>query len=381
MARIVVASWMVRYPLGGNLSWTLQWLVGFRKLGCEVYLVEKADAADACFDPSRGVMSNDASYGTGTVNDLLSRFGLGEQWCFVDAAGNYCGLPQSRVESVLRSADLLIDIGNHGAWNEKAEHAGLRIVVDGEPGATQMKWETNLAHGEVLPRFDHYFSNGANVGAPGNAIPLAGKKWLPLFNPVVTDLFDDSQPPPGAPFTTVMNWQAHGQLVFRGVTYGQKDVEFQRFIDLPRHTSAALELAVAGRIPREQLTAAGWRIKSAHEVTASYDAYRDYLASSQGEFSVAKHVYVATHSGWFSDRSAAYLAAGRPVVLQETGFSEHLPCGRGLFAARTLEEAAAALEEIRGDYPRHSAWARQVAREHLDARVVLRRLLNELGIG
>ena len=380
MARIVVASWMVRYPLGGNLSWTLQWLVGFQKLGHEVYLVEKADAPDSCWDPARGVLGDDAAYGTHAVHALLSPFGLGEHWCFVDVERTYWGCTQSRIESVLRSADLFIDIGNHGAWEEESRQAAVRILVDGEPGATQMKWTNKLASGEALPQFDHYFSNGANVGSAGNTIPTAGKSWRPLFNPVVTDLFDISPPPPDAPFTTVMNWQAHGKLVFQGVTYGQKDVEFQRFIDLPCRTSAALEVAVSGRIPRDELTAAGWRIRSAHDVTISYDAYRDYIAASRGEFSVAKHIYVATHSGWFSDRSAAYLAAGRPVVLQETGFSQHLPCGRGLFAASTPGEAAAALDEISGDYARHSAWAREVAREHLDARVVLRRVLSDLGI-
>jgi hypothetical protein len=381
VARIVVASWMVRYPLGGNLSWTLQWLVGCQQLGHEVYLVEKADGPNACWDPSRGVLSDDGSYGTSTVHNLLSRFGLGERWCFVDVARKYGGLERSEIAAMLQSADLLIDIGNHGAWHDESQRTGLRILVDGEPGATQMKWENKLAAGEALPQFDHYFSNGASVGAAGCAITTVGKTRRPLFNPVVPELFEVPPPPQDAPFTTVMNWQAHGKLVYRGQTYGQKDVEFQKFISLPRRTTVPLEVAVAGRFPRAELAASGWRIKSAHDVTASYDAYRNYIAASQGEFSVAKQVYVATHSGWFSDRSAAYLAVGRPVVLQETGFSQHLPCGRGLFAVRSIDEAAAALEEIHGDYARHSAWAREVAREHLDARVVLGRLLSDLDIG
>jgi hypothetical protein len=177
-----------------------------------------------------------------------------------------------------------------------------------------------------------------------------------------------------------MNWQAHEALSFNGTSYGQKDVEFRKFIGLPRRTPALLEVAVAGRVPRDELLGYGWRIRSAHEVTASFDSYHDYIRASKGEFSVAKNVYVATHSGWFSDRSAAYLASGRPVVLQETGFSEHLPCGRGLFSVRSVDEAAAALEAINGNYDQHARWAREVAREHLDARVVLARLLRELGL-
>ncbi len=381
MARIVVASWMVRYPLGGNLSWTMQWLVGFQQLGHEVYLVEKADLPDSCWDPARGVLRDDAAFGTAAASELLSRFGLGRQWCFVDFHGRYYGMPRAEARAVLRSADLVVDIGNHGAWLDESAGAGVRILVDGEPGATQMKWENKLAAGESLPEFDHYFSNGANVGSAASAIPRAGQRWRPLFNPVVSELFAGPPPPADAPFTTVMNWQAHGKLVFQAMTYGQKDVEFQKFMCLPRRTSARLEAAVAGRIPRDELLACGWQIRDAHEVTASFDSYRDYIHASMGEFSVAKHVYVATNSGWFSDRSAAYLASGRPVVLEETGFSRHLPCGRGLFAVSTLEEAAGAIEAIRGDYHRQSAWARELAREHLDARVVLGRLLRDLGIG
>ena len=380
MARIVVSSWMVRYPMGGNLSWTLQWLVGLKRLGHDVYLVEKARFPDECWDLSRGVMGDDCACGVAAVHSLLARFGLAERWCFVDVSGRYYGLSQSDVEMVLSSADLLLDIGNHGAWLEEAATAGRRALVDGEPGSTQMKWETKRARGEALPEFDHYFSNGANVGSARSTAPTAGRSWRPLFNPVVVDLFPSPPPPPDAPLTTVMNWQAHEPFSFQGTTYGQKDVEFRKFMGLPRRTRAPLELAAAGRMPLEELREHGWMVRSAHEVTASFDSYGDYILASKGEFSVAKQVYVATNSGWFSDRSAAYLACGRPVVLQETGFSAHLPCGRGLFAVCSIDEAAAALDELNGNFDRHSAWARELAREHLDARVVLARLLHELGI-
>jgi hypothetical protein len=372
---------MVRYPLGGNLSWTVQWLVGFRQLGHEVYLVEKAGWPDACFDPSRGVMGDDCSYGARAVRELLARFGLGESWCFVDARGRYHGLPRERVEALFRSADLFVDIGSHGTWLGEAAAARLRVLVDGEPGFTQMKWEGRLAAGGALPEYDAYDTNGANVGTERSTAPTAGRNWRPLYNPVVVGLFDGRPPPPAdAPFTTVMNWQAHRPIEFRGRTYGQKDVEFEKFLQLPRLTAAALEAAVAGGAPAERLRARGWRLRRAHEVTASYDAYAEYIAASRGEFSVAKNVFVATRSGWFSDRSAAYLASGRPVVLQDTGFSDHLPCGRGLFAVNTVEEAAAAIDAVAGDYERHARWAREVAREHLDASAVLGRLLSELGV-
>lgn len=381
MARILVGSWMVRYPLGGNLSWSLQWLVGFHRLGHEVYLVEKGGFPNACFDPARNVMSDDCSYGMEVVDKLLRRFGMENRICYVDEQGRYHGLSKQTVESLFRSAELFADIGTHGAWMEEAEKTGATILVDGEPGFTQMKMESALAAGKTLPEYDHYFSNGANIGTPASSAPTAGKTWRPLFNPVVPELFEPVAADADAAFTTVMNWQAHEPFRYGGVVYGQKDVEFAKFENLPNRTAARLEVAVAGRVPKDRLAKSGWRLRDAHEVTVSFDSYCDYIRRSRGEFSVCKNVFVATNSGWFSDRSAAYLASGRPVVLQDTGFSAHLPCGRGLFAVRTVEQAADAINEIEGDYKSHSRWAREIAAEYLDASTILGGLLKNLGIG
>ncbi len=178
-----------------------------------------------------------------------------------------------------------------------------------------------------------------------------------------------------------MNWQSYEPIEYRGETYGHKDIEFEHFIGLPSSTAATLEAAVSGHdVPRDRLVNAGWKLRDAHDVTSSFDVFRDYIGESAGEFSVCKSGYVRTGTGWFSDRSAAYLAAGRPVVLQETGFSAHLPCGEGLFAVRDMDEAADALDEVIGDYYRHAKGALTVARESLDARVVPGRFLDELGL-
>lgn len=381
MARIVVGSWMVRYPLGGNLSWTLQWLVGLHQLGNEIYLVEKSGYSDSCYDPVKNLMSDDCSYGATTVSALLARFGLENRWCFVDGRQDYHGLSRVRVEEVFKSADLFLDIGTHGAWLSEAANTGLRVVVDGEPGFRQMKMEMSLGTGEVLPSYDFYYSNGANVGTVKCTAPTAGKQWRPLFNPVVVNLFPHQAVNINAPFTTVMHWQAHEPLEFNGKTYGQKDVEFRKFISLPNLTSTPLEIAVSGKnIPTEQLKDSGWRVQNGSCVTVSFDSFKEYIGTSKGEFSVCKNVFVTTNSGWFSDRSAAYLASGRPVVLQDSGFSDHLPCGRGLFAVRTVDEAAAAINEINRDYERHSKWAREIAIEYLDAPKLLGKFLRELGI-
>ena len=386
MARIVVNTYMVRYPLGGNLSWALQWVIGLERLGHDVYIVEKGDYPNACFDLPRGLMTDDCTYGVATVRALLTRFGLQDSWCYVDANGGYHGLSRQRVEALVSSADLFLDMGAHGlgmegTWLHEAANAGLRVLVATEPGLTQMRMELKLADGEALPQYDVYYTTGLNVGTAASPAPTAGRHWRTIVDPVVVDLFACHPRPPRAAFSTVMNWQSMPPVVFDGVRYGQKDLELPKFIDLPRRTRVPLELAIAGKnAPIEQLRAAGWRIRHALQVTASVDGYLAYIASSQGEFGVCKHACVATNTGWFSERSAAYLASGRPVVMQDTGFSRHLPCGRGLFAVRTVEEAAAAIDEIDADWERHARWGRDLAREYLDARTVLGNMLQELAL-
>ncbi len=381
MARIVLGSYMVRYPLGGMMSWVLQYLVGFQRLGHDIVFVEKSGYANSCYDPVRDVMSDDPTRGIEILTQLLSRFGLEARWCFVDAAGRYHGMSESRIQSVFDSAALFCDMGTHGNWLPEAARTGLRVLIDGEPGFTQMKMQNRIDAGEALPEYDLYYTTGQNIGTEHSTAPAAGREWRRIYHPVVMDLFPPRPPAPEARFTTVMNWQSYEPVWFNGIEYGHKDVEFRRFIDLPARTSEPLEVAVSGkRIPRAELEGLGWRIRDAHEVTASFAAFAGYTGDSKGEFSVCKSGYVVTHTGWFSDRSAAYLAGARPVVMQDTGFSAHLPCGEGLFAARTVAEAAAALDTIGADYERHSRRAREIAGDHLDASKVLGNLLHELGV-
>jgi hypothetical protein len=379
MARIVLGSYMVRYPLAGMLSSPLQWLVACDRLGHEVYLVEKSGWANSCFDPSRSTMTDDCSYGTKVVNALLSRHGLGGRWCYVAADGRYHGLSRESIEAVLASADLYLDFGSHGQWNEEAAGCDLRVLIDGEPAFTQMKMELKLAAGEEVPTYDRYYTVGANIGRASS--PTAGREWNWVVYPVNLDLFQPADPAPDGSFTTVMNWRAHEPIRWAGKVYGQKDVEFAKFLDLPKRLPVLVEVAVSGKdVPRDALTEHGWRLRDAHAVTKTFDGYRRYMQASRGEFGVAKNVFVATNSGWFSDRSAAYLATGRPVVLQDTGFSQHLPCGEGLFAVKNVEEAASAIEEATGNYMRHSKRAREIAAEHLEAQHVVAGFLGELGL-
>jgi hypothetical protein len=381
VATIVFGTHMVGYPLGGALSSKLQWIVGFHRLGHQVYVVEKSAGANTCYDPVRKVTSDDCSHGVAVMGDLLGRFGLAQNWCFVDAAGKYHGMSQRRARDVFAAADVYFDYGAHGLWREEAASAGTRVFIDGEPGYRQMKMTMCQADAADINQYDHYFTVGRNIGTPGNGIPTARRRWKHTWSPVVIDLFRDVPPPaPDAPFTTIMNWQSHKPLECAGTTYGQKDAEFPKFIALPGRVDVPMEVAVSGSVPADQLRRCGWQVTRAQAATITYDSFGQYIARSMGEFSVCKNVFVATDSGWFSDRSAAYLAAGRPVVMQETGFSRHLPCGAGLFAVNTLDEAVDAINAIRADYAHHAAAGRDIARAYLDASVVLPRLLRDAGV-
>ena len=381
MARIVLSSCIFRYPMGGMVSWLLQYLVGYRSLGHEVTYVEKASQPDDCFDPTTGAMSDECGYGVRSVAGLLERFGFGDSWHFSDVAGRSFGLDEARLREAFAGADLFADMGSGHSWGAHAAESRLRVLIDSEPGFTQMKFARRLASGRPVPAFDRYYTPGRNIGTARSSAPTAGVEWRPIIEPVALELFPVEPAKPEAPYTTVMTWKSFQAREFEGRRYGHKDIEFQKFEELPRHTRVPLEIAVSGQgVPHERLERLGWRVRDANQVTTSFESYADYVRRSRGEFSVCKNCFVETWSGWFGDRAGVYLASGRPVVMQETGWSEYLPCGEGLFAVRSVAEAAAALDELERRYADHARRAREIAEEHLAAEKVLAGFLAELGI-
>jgi len=381
MATIILGSYMFRYPLGGMNSWVLQYLLGLKDLGHDVYFVEKYGYANSCYDPEKEIMSDDCSYGLKLVSELLARFGLENKWCFVTRNDVYHGLSEKQINEVFRSADLFIDMGSHGSWSEESDRVSLNVLIDGEPGYTQITWAAKLEEGIPIPKYDRYFTNGKNIGDPGNPVPTLGLKWEPVYSPVSCMLFPVANPVNNDSYSTVMNWQSHDPVKYNGIEYGQKDVEFKKFIGLPKFTNVLMEVAVSGKnIPDQTLKENSWVVRNGKNVTLTFDAFRNYLSACRAEFSVCKNVFVANNTGWFSDKSAAYLACGKPVILQDTGFNKHLPVGIGLFAFSNMKDATEAITEIERNYNKHSGAAKEIACEYLESKKVMRQFLNELGI-
>jgi hypothetical protein len=374
VARILVDGYMVRYPLGGMMSWGLQYLLGLHRLGHEVFLIEAASSPEDCFTPA-GMAGEPGVYGMSAVSDLLGRFGLADRWRFRDADGNWFGSSNPSFDSLVRSADLYIDMGTRSLLADVARRC-VTALIDGEPGYAHMRWASSPSRRASLDDYDHLFTNGLLVGSPACEIPTLDRIWQPVPNPVDVALFESLPNADAGAWTTVMNWRSHRNIEFGGRSYGQKDIEFERLMHLPRLVASPIEVAVAGDAPLTRLEEHGWIVRDAHDVVLTFDGYQDYIAASRGELSVCKNVFVATRSGWFSDRSAAYLAAGRPVILQDTGFSEVFPTGEGLLAFNDAEGAAAALEAVESDYARHSEAARAIACDHLAADAVMAKVVS-----
>lgn len=370
MARIVVSGYMIRYPMAGVLLAYLHYLVGLARLGHEVLYFEESGWADACYDPRSGLNTDDPTPGLIATRAALAATGVRVPVCYLDRVS---GATDGDLLTTLPQADLWLDLGGV-CWHPILRRIRHRALVDMDPFFTQI----GRFAAESLAEHHTCFTYGTNVGRRECLIPTGGRAWHPTVPPVVLDLWPYGQEPDAiAAFTTVASWSAYGALEYDGERYGQKDVEFERVLDLPGRTSTPLEMALAGagRSVRARLREAGWRLRDAHEVSLTLEAYRAYIIGSLGEFSVAKEAYVKTRSGWFSDRSVCYLAAGRPAVVQDTGLRPWLKTDCGVLTFSTVDEAAAALDSIRRDYARHSKAARSLARGVFGHDVVLPRLI------
>lgn len=368
--RILFAGTIARYPFGGVTWCSLMYLLGLRALGHEVFYIE--DTGECIYDPVLNTRATDPGYGTTYIHDALEPFGLGDRWSFVNYDGTYHGRRAEDVRQYAATADLFINLSG-GSWFWRDEYAGIprKVFIDSDPAFTQLAIaKAEPWYVEFFQRFDRLFTFGANIGTPACAIPTGAFRWHKTWQPITLDDWRVDRTPRDR-FTTVMTWQIES---FADVG-GNKDQEFVKFIDLPSRTPQRIELAING--PQTLLRQHGWETVGAMAVSRTPNAYRDFVQDSKAEFGVAKHTYVANRTGWFSDRTECYLASGRPALVQDTGWTAHLPSGEGLLAFSTIEEAVAGIDRINADYPRHARMAVDVAREHFDAARVLPRLLEE----
>jgi hypothetical protein len=388
--RVVVTGLVATYPVGG-VAWDyLQYLQGFDALGCEVVYLE--DTGQWFYDPAARTFTPDARAGAAYLAAALQQLlpGRAPRWAVRGGDGTLVGLDEASVARACAGADLFLNLSG-ACWLRDA-YRGARVTayVDTDPCYSQAKLaatEAGVADRAVarsaalIREHDVFFTLGEHVGRPDCTVPTAGLTWLPTRQPVFLPNWPVTPPPGSGAFTTVLSWSINPTPpVVGGRSYGGKDVEFARFVDLPRRTAERLEAAISGDAPRERLVAAGWSVIEAHSVSATLDDYRRYLQRSRGEWSVAKNAYVATRSGWFSTRSAAYLASGRPAVIEETGFSAHVPTGPGLHAFSTPDEAVAALDAVRADHGAACEHARAVAERCFRAEDVCARLLADAGL-
>ncbi len=363
--KIVFAGIIARHPYGGVTWCSLMYLLGLRALGHDVLYIE--DTGECVYDPDRNELSVDPSYGTRYINDALEPFELGDRWCYVNYDGTRHGLSHEAVRTFCADADLFINLSG-GSWFWRDEYAQIprRVFVDSDPVFTQLaiaKGEDWYVH--FFEQFDHLFTFGANIGTVDSDVPTGGLIWHKTWQPVVTGLWRTDSPPSDNRYTTVMTWSTES---FTDVD-GHKDREFMRFLELPSHSRCRSEVRREGPARRSRWSR--WPPNDAMGVSRSPWAYRDFIQGSKAEFGVAKHAYVSRRSGWFSDRTECYLAAGRPAVVQDTGWSAHLPSDCGLLGFSTVEEAVAGLDQVERDYATHARHASAIALEHFDAARVL----------
>lgn len=363
--KILLGAVVSLEPYSPGMAWNwLQYAIGLRRLGHEVHFIEELPEAHA----SRA-----------RFRSTLGRFDLYDSACQIaNGSGSTFGLSRRELIAAAKDADLLLNMSGHVRADWVLEHVRRRVYVDQDPVYTQL-WAATYGADLNLAAHDVFFSVGLNIGTERSPIPTNGLDWRPTLPPVVPDLWPARNGDPRR-FRTIASWSGSGELRHRGQIYRSKYPEFLRFAELPGRAGQAMELALkpssyCNDDPGiRKLRANGWTIVDAGTV-AELERYQTYIARSRAEIGIAKNAYVAGASGWFSDRSAHFLATGKPVLAQSTGLERCLQTGEGFLTFATLEEAVEGVERINRDYRRHCLAARKFAEDHLDYRVVLPALL------
>lgn len=381
--RIVVLGYLVRGPLGGLVWHHLQYILGLLQSGHDAIFLEDSGDDPYCYDPSCDEISTDPTYGLKYVADLFDVFasdGLHQRWAWYDATSkSWHGPFAPYVLDFCKTADLVINLSAVNPLRDWLLEIPIRALVDTDPVFTQIRHLTESEPLSLAKDHNRFFTFGTNIGTDLCRIPDDGFPWVATRQPIVLNCWNPAMVPGPAdgPFTTVMQWDSYSRRQWNGILYGMKSDSFGPYIDLPTLVSERLELAMGGGSEvRSQLMENGWSLKNPLRLLPSPFDYCQYLSRSKGEFSVAKHGYACSKSGWFSERSAAYLASGRPVITQDTGFSSWLPVGEGLMAFQNPKDAVLSLEAVSSRYESHCRAARHLASAYFSASLVLAELID-----
>ncbi len=386
--RVVVMGFMGGMPIAGVIWQHIHYIVGLQRLGHDVYYIE--DSARIPYNPKTFDTNDDFTYAAQILAQLASEFGFENRWAF---CARYlpgtptAGLRLGKIQQLYLEADAILNVCGTQEFNDDLRKSDAILYIESDPGVEQIRVDQRTRPTiEYLRQHRALFTFGENIGTSRFPVPLHKLQWLPTRQPVVTDLWKTIRRPAAtAVFTSIANWSTSGlkDIAWRGEKYlWSKSREFIRFIAAPKKSGEPFELAtdIKDEKTRTRFLKNEWRFRRPHEMSVDYWQYRDYIRRSKGEFTVAKDQYVRLHTGWFSDRSACYLAAGRPVITQQTGFTDHYGNNGGLFAFQSLGEIAEEVREINADYQKHSRAARAIACETFEAEKVVGQILERAGV-
>lgn len=383
---VIVSGALANKVHQGGEAWVrLNWLLGLRRLGCDVYFVEQIRST-SCTDEEGEPAPFETSANLRYFADVMRTFGFDQASSLLCDDGRLThGLTLEDVTELSGAADALINISGHLSLRPILRRAKRKAYIDLDPGFTQF-WHAQGLMGSHLEDHDFHFTVGENIGTPACPIPTSGITWRPKRRFMVLDEWPVSTCGDANRLTTVAGWRgSFGPVEYAGRCFGLKVHEFRKIMPLPQRAPQAFEIALnihaSDDADRRALEAHGWRLVDPRTTAGDPLAYRQYLQESGGECSAAQGIYVDTGSGWLSDRTVRYLASGKPALVQDSGFSRRLPVGDGLLSFRTLEDAVAGAERLAGDYPRHARAARRLAETFFDSDKVLAGIFDEMGLG
>lgn len=366
---VIVAGMVAGDPHQGGATWaTLQYVIGLGQLGHDVVVVDPV--------PTRPISSEVVAY----FDDVCDRFALHGRAALLPVGGAPHGMSADDLAAALRTAGLLVNLSGRWRDHEVAGQIPVRVYVDLDPAFTQLWHEQGADVG--LDHHTHHVTVGAGVADGSSPVPTGGASWQSILPPVVLDRWPMCPPPAERVLTTIANWRSYGSIEHDGTHYGQKAHAFRRLAGLPAASSVPIAVALSihpgDDRDRAGLVAAGWRLLDPVVAAGDPDRYRSFVQGSWAELGVAKTGYVAGRTAWVSDRTACYLASGRPAIVQNTGLGAVLPIGAGLIAFDDVDDATEAIDAVAADYRAHAVAARRIAETNLDSRRVLSGLLRSL---